>query len=157
MTLSIDVDDADWDKIAGLEDLARRAVAAAFAAAGIDETRFETAILFTGDQTVARLNAEWRGKDHVTNVLSFPARQDIPVPDGEPRPLGDIVLAAGVVAREAADQGKTLPDHTQHLIIHGVLHLLGHDHESDGEADAMQRLETDILKGLGIPDPYERQ
>ena len=71
--------------------------------------------------------------------------------------LGDIVLASGVVAREASQQGKSLPDHVAHLIVHGILHLLGHDHEDDDEADRMERLETEILKGLGISDPYERQ
>jgi probable rRNA maturation factor len=79
----------------------------------------------------------------------------MPIPEGEPRPLGDIVLSHGVIAREAAEQGKTLHDHTAHLIVHGVLHLLGFDHETDEEAGEMERLETDILKGLGISDPYE--
>ena len=85
----------------------------------------------------------------------FPHPPDMPVPEGEPRPLGDIVLAHGVIAREAAEQGKTLRDHTAHLIVHGMLHLLGFDHETDDEAEEMEALETSILKGLGISDPYE--
>jgi probable rRNA maturation factor len=80
----------------------------------------------------------------------------MPLPEDEIRPLGDIVLAFGVSAREAEDQGKTLQDHAAHLIVHGTLHLLGYDHETDAEADAMERLETGILNGLGIRDPYER-
>ena len=79
----------------------------------------------------------------------------MPLPKGEPHPLGDIILAHGVVAREAAEQGKTLRDHAAHLMIHGLLHLLGHDHEDDGEAAAMEALEIRILKGLGITNPYE--
>jgi probable rRNA maturation factor len=79
----------------------------------------------------------------------------MPVPKGEPRPLGDIVLAYGVIAREAAAQGKTLHDHTAHLIVHGVLHLLGFDHETGADAEDMERLETSILKGLGVSNPYE--
>ena len=117
--------------------------------------RSEIALLFTSDDAIAEINAEWRGKDKPTNVLSFPAPADMPVPEGEPRPLGDIVLAHGVIAREAAEQGKTLRDHTTHLIVHGVLHLLGFDHEDDAEADEMEALEASILKGLGISNPYE--
>ena len=156
MSLVIDVEDQGWEAIPNLEALTRRAVAAAFAATGVDERQFDTSILFTDDTAAAQLNKEWRGKDYATNVLSFPAGA-MPLPVGEARPLGDIVLAAGVVAREATERGKTLPDHAAHLIIHGLLHLLGYDHEDGGEADAMERLEAEILKGLGISDPYERQ
>lgn len=156
MTIAIDVEDAGWEAIPGLDVLTRQAAAAAFTATGLIAEDFDTSILFTDDAAIAALNAQWRGKDHATNVLSFPA-EDMPLPDGEPRPLGDIVLALGVVSREAADQGKTLPHHATHLIIHGMLHLLGYDHEDDGEAEEMEGLETEILKGLGISDPYERQ
>ncbi len=157
MSVAIDVEDQAWDRVPGLELLARRAVEVAFAGAGFDATGSETAILFTDDETIATLNAEWRGKPYPTNVLSFPAPDDLPVPESELRPLGDIVLASGVIAREAEAQGKPLPDHVAHLIIHGVLHLLGYDHEDEAEASAMEGLETSILKGLGISDPYERQ
>ena len=157
MSVSIDIDDDAWAKVPGLEDLARRAVAVALAGAGLDTAKCETAILFTDDDTMAGINAEWRGKANPTNVLSFPAPEDLPVPAGEEKPLGDIVLASGVVASEAAEQGKTLPDHTAHLIVHGVLHLVGFDHEDDAEAEKMERLEIETLKGLGISNPYERQ
>jgi probable rRNA maturation factor len=156
MSLSIVIDDAGWSAMPELEALARRAAAAAFAATGVAEDEFETTLLFTGDEAVRQLNARWRGKDYATNVLSFPAPQGLAVPAGELPPLGDVVLAAGVVAREAADQGKPLPDHAAHLMIHGLLHLLGYDHETEAEAAEMEGLETEILKGMGIPAPYER-
>jgi probable rRNA maturation factor len=154
MNVSIEVEDDAWQALAGLDALARTAVAAALAGAKADPGEGVVALLFTDDGTIAGINAEWRGKDKPTNVLSFPA-PDMPVPAGEQRPLGDIVLAHGVIAREAAEQGKTLHDHTAHLIVHGVLHLLGFDHETGEDAEAMERLEASILKGLGISDPYE--
>lgn len=97
------------------------------------------------------LNAQWRGRDHATNVLSFPA--DLP-PELDVPLLGDLVLCAPVVADEAQTQGKTEIDHWAHLVVHGLLHLLGHDHQDDGEAERMESLEVRILAGLGIGDPY---
>lgn len=155
MTVSIEVEDEAWQALAGLDQLVQSAVVSALRGAGADPGESEIAILFTGDQSIAAINAEWRGMNKPTNVLSFPAAPGLPVPAGEPRPLGDIVLAHGVIVREAAEQGKTLHDHTVHLIVHGVLHLLGYDHEADTEAVEMERLEAGILKGLGISDPYE--
>jgi probable rRNA maturation factor len=155
MTISIEVEDEAWQALIGLDQLARTAVASALSGAGANEEEKEIALLFTDDQSIALINADWRGTNKPTNVLSFPASPDMPIPDGEARPLGDIVFSHGVIAREAAEQGKTLHDHTAHLIVHGVLHLLGFDHETDAEAGEMERLETDILKGLGISDPYE--
>ncbi len=101
------------------------------------------------------LNRHYRGKDYATNGLSFPAE----VPEGLPTNvkfplLGDLVICAPVVAREAAEQGKALKDHYAHLTVHGVLHLLGWDHEDDKEAEAMEQLEREILADLGIADPY---
>ena len=101
------------------------------------------------------LNRHYRGKDYATNVLSFPAE----VPEGLPKNvkfplLGDLVICAPGVAREAAEQGKALKDHYAHLTVHGVLHLLGWDHEDDKEAEAMEQLEREILADLGIADPY---
>lgn len=155
MTVSIAVEDEAWLAIAGLDELALAAVAAALSGAGAAQEESEIALLFTGDASIAAINAQWRDKDKPTNVLSFPAASGMPVPKGEPRPLGDIVLAHGVTASEAKEQGKTLHDHTAHLIVHATLHLLGFDHETEAEADKMERLETSILKGLGISDPYE--
>jgi len=106
------------------------------------------AVLLTSDAAVAELNERFRHKPGPTNVLSFPAPAN---PEGH---LGDVALAYGVCAREAAEQGKSLSHHLSHLVAHGVLHLLGYDHETDGEAEAMEALERSILESLGIPDPY---
>jgi probable rRNA maturation factor len=154
MTISIDVEDDGWAILPGLEGLTRAAAAATFSATGVAPEDFETAILFSNDAHVAEINGQWRGKPSPTNVLSFPAPEDQPVPQGEVRPLGDIVLALGVVTKEAAEQAKPLKDHVSHLIIHGLLHLLGYDHEDEAEADEMEDLERHIMKGLGFPDPY---
>ena len=105
-------------------------------------------ILLTDDATVRDLNARFRAKDTPTNVLSFPAP---PNPDNH---LGDIALAYETCAAEALAQHKPLAHHLQHLVAHGVLHLIGYDHQTDAEADAMEALERRILGGLGVPDPY---
>ena len=113
----------------------------------------ELSIVFTDDAHVRTLNHAWRGKDAPTNVLSFPA-----FPLGSrgtlPPLLGDVVLAAETVAREAAAENKPLAHHITHLIVHGILHLIGYDHETDAEAEEMEELERLILAGLDIPDPY---
>ena len=103
------------------------------------------------------LNRHYRGKDYATNVLSFPAEvaEGVKLPKGVRMPLlGDLVICAPVVAREAQDQGKALNDHYAHLTVHGVLHLLGWDHEDERDAECMEQLEREILAGLGIEDPY---
>lgn len=105
-------------------------------------------ILLTDDAALADLNGRFLGKPTPTNVLSFPAPAN---PEGH---LGDIALAYGVCAREASAQGKTLAQHLSHLTVHGVLHLLGYDHLSDGEAEVMETLERTVLEALGVPDPY---
>jgi len=156
MTVSIVTGDSGWDAVPELAELARRAADATLAAAYSGRRPAALAILFTGDAAIAELNRQWRGQAKPTNVLSFPAPAGLPVPEGEPEPLGDIVLAFGTVAREAREQGKPLPHHATHLIVHGVLHLLGHDHESESGAKDMEALECTILKQLGIADPYER-
>jgi probable rRNA maturation factor len=125
--------------------------AADAALTGIAPSDVETpvvCVLLTDDDTVADLNQRFRGKAGPTNVLSFPAPAN---PEGQ---IGDIALAYGVCAREASEQGKALSQHLMHLTVHGVLHLLGYDHEDDGEAEAMEALERSILETLGVPDPY---
>ena len=97
---------------------------------------------------------QWRRRTMPPNVLSFPAPKQQDVPEGEPRPLGDLILAAGTVAREADEQGKPLKSHLTHLIVHGTLHLLGFDHVEEAEAERMEAAEIAILAGLGVPDPY---
>lgn len=111
----------------------------------------ELAIRIVDTDEGRALNRDYRGKDYATNVLSFPAE----LPPGVALPLiGDLAICAPVVAREAAEQGKPLRDHWAHLTVHGVLHLLGHDHIEEAQAEAMEALETRILAGLGIADPY---
>jgi probable rRNA maturation factor len=115
----------------------------------------EIGICLTNDAAQQRLNRDWRGIDRVTNVLAFPAWDPgAPVPPDAPLLLGDVVLAFETVAREAVEQKKPLAHHLAHLVVHGVLHLLGYDHVSEGDAAAMEFLETTILAELGVPDPY---
>jgi len=123
------------------------AAQAALAAEGADGEG--VTVLLTDDETVQDLNRRFRAQDKPTNVLSFPA------PHNPERFLGDVALAYGVCVREAAEQGKPLANHLQHLVAHGVLHLLGYDHMTDGEADAMEGLERIVLAELGVPDPYQ--
>lgn len=109
--------------------------------------------LYIADEAESQeLNSQYRGKDYPTNVLSFPA--DIPEEVGIPL-LGDLIVCAPVVEREAQEQGKTLDAHWAHMLVHGSLHLLGFDHIDDGEADEMEALETEIITGLGYPAPYQ--
>ena len=112
----------------------------------------EIALRVVDEDEGRMLNRDYRGKDYATNVLSFPAH------DTALGHLGDIALAYGVCAREAVEQGKTLSAHLQHLVAHGVLHLVGYDHEDEADAEVMEDLERQILAGLGLADPYlERQ
>lgn len=115
----------------------------------------EVSLVLADDAAVQALNRDYRGQDKPTNVLSFAAMEDDgPALPGEPVALGDVVLALGTVLREAREQGKPAADHLRHLTVHGVLHLLGFDHETDGEAEEMEALEVRILAGLGLADPY---
>jgi probable rRNA maturation factor len=142
------------------EDLARTAARLALSRgdAGFSiaqHTTVELAISLADDAAQQRLNRDWRGVDQPTNVLAFPAwNPDTPIPPGAPLLLGDVVLAFETAAREADEQGKPLSDHLSHLIVHGVLHLLGYDHVTEAEAVAMESLEKSILASLGVPDPY---
>lgn len=157
MTLDIDIEDwpeGDWEALA-----TRAAQAAAEGEPLLAHPRLSASVLFTSDAEVHALNREWRERDKPTNVLSFPMLErgelaDL-APDGPPEMLGDIALAHETCAREAAEKGVTLEAHAAHLIVHGMLHLAGHDHvDSDEQAEAMEALETAILAKLGIADPY---
>lgn len=142
-----------WPARAKLRGLAERAIGAASDRACPDlEPGAEVSLLFTDDAHMRRLNLRYRGKDKPTNVLSLPAARLLV---GRLGPLlGDIALASETVEREAEIQGVAANDHLTHLIVHGFLHLIGHDHEDDSEALVMEGLETAILGDLGIADPY---
>lgn len=143
-------EDPDWPE--GLEPLAERAIHAALAAGGRRLAGpAEISIVLTGDSEQRALNARWRGKDAPTNVLSFPQLEpDAPLAGL----LGDITLARETLLREAEESGVPFDHHFTHLIVHGFLHILGFDHIIEDEALAMEGLETQILEGLGIPDPH---
>lgn len=130
-------------------------VRAAVAAAGGAARDAELSVVLADDATVRQLNRDWRGKDAPTNVLSF-ALTEAEAPDvpGAPLTLGDVVLAFETVLAEAARDGKPAHHHLAHLVVHGTLHLLGHDHIEEEKAAAMERIETGVLAGFGIPDPY---
>lgn len=150
LTLDIIVEDPAWPG-ADLEDRLREAVATGLATAGVAGP-VEVSLLLTGDGRQQELNARHRNVDRPTNVLSFP--QDAPAAPAAPRHLGDISLAHGTVAAEAARDAKTLSDHAAHLAIHGLFHLLGYDHDTEEDAAEMEALETSALARLGIADPY---
>jgi probable rRNA maturation factor len=154
LSLDIDVvhDGGDWAAVAGADDLVR--VAATAVAAELDLARSEVCVALSNDVQVAELNKSYRGKAAPTNVLSFPAGPTIPIDEDEARFLGDVVLALETLQREAGDLGLPVEHHMQHLVVHGLLHLLGYDHGTDVEAQAMEGLEVRILKRLGIADPY---
>lgn len=148
VVVDVEIEDEAWSRdVADVEDRVSRAVIAA-----LGDRAGSVVVLLTDDATVRDLNARFRDKDAPTNVLSFPAApMDMP---GQATPLGDLVLAHGVCAREARDQSKALADHLTHLVVHGTLHLLGHDHVDDAEAEAMEAHEVTILAALGVADPY---
>lgn len=138
-----------------LRAAARRALGVAIADRWKGSSRgLDCCLVLSSDAKVKRLNRDYRGKDKATNVLSFAALDGGLPPKDEVWPLGDIILALGVCRQEAKAQGKSLEQHVMHLAIHGVLHLLGYDHEADAEADHMEGLEISALQRLGIDNPY---
>jgi probable rRNA maturation factor len=143
-----------WQQEANCEVVVRRAIDAAAAAVSAGDG--EIAVMLTDDAGIRTLNRDWRGIDKATNVLSFPAPQPAGRGNaaGQPRALGDIAIAFETTRREAEAEHKPFADHLSHLTVHGFLHLVGYDHETDDEAEAMEGLERDILARLGIPDPY---
>jgi probable rRNA maturation factor len=142
------VDDPGWRKFRGLLPRLKRAAAAAEKAAKFRGASVFT-ILLSSDRKLKSLNHEFRGKDKPTNVLSFPAAAN------DEGYRGDIALALGVTRREAKAAGKSFADHATHLVVHGVLHLAGHDHVRVRDAGIMEKLEIDILDRLGVANPYE--
>ena len=147
-----------WQREPEAEAAVQRAIDAASAALDAETGAAEVAVMLTDDAGIRALNKEFRGIDKPTNVLSFPAPEsgDNDAPD-VPRALGDIAIAYETLRREAEEETKPFLDHLSHLAVHGFLHLLGYDHETDDEADAMEACEVAILAQLGIPDPYADQ
>ena len=147
----------EWDSRTGWTDLAERAVRSAVAHSrhsALSRAEAEVSVKFTSDEEVRALNAAWRGKDKATNVLSFPMAEEEEL--GTAHLLGDIVLAHGVCAREAAEKSVPVEAHAAHLVVHGTLHLLGYDHEtSDEDAEEMEEAERQALASIGIADPYQ--
>lgn len=162
MLTDVVIEDARWQGV-DLEALAERAAAATLEHLGLAPADWELAVLACDDERIAALNAAFRGKAQPTNVLSWPAQETTPRPDGA-RPalpsagqgpeLGDIAIAYDTSAREAAQAGKTLADHATHLLVHATLHLLGYDHIRDKDATLMEATEAEILGKLGLPAPY---
>ncbi len=168
LDVDCDIVAGDWAQQADWEALALRAVAAALEGSGhatvvgAADALVEVSVRLSDDDEVRRLNADYRGKDKPTNILSFPMLEAGDVAgtlaaSGMDLLLGDMALAYETTAREAAEKGIPIADHVTHLLVHGTLHLLGHDHQDDAEADAMEALEVQILAGLGIADPYAAQ
>jgi probable rRNA maturation factor len=159
------IEDARWQGM-GLPVLAERAGRAALIGAGLSAEGFSISLMGCDDARIALLNADFRGKPQPTNVLSWPSEErgaefvgeppapPEPGPADDPEPLGDIAIAWETCAREAEDQGKPMIEHVTHLIVHGVLHLLGYDHIEDEDAALMEELEVRILASLGVSDPY---
>lgn len=146
--IEVEIESDDWtDAIPDAETVVERAAGAA-----LGDVAGDLVVLLTDNGAVQLLNAEFRDKDKPTNVLSFPGG-DMQMP-GAPVHLGDIVLAFGVCRDEATAQGKSLTNHLTHLVIHGVLHVLGSDHGDDAEAEAMEAEERTLLASLGVSDPY---
>ena len=140
------MEDESWRSAGAVETIVSQAAKASLSSHS--PSGGDVAVLLTDDDTVRALNDRFRGRDAATNVLSFSA------PETARPHLGDIALAYGVCAREAAEQGKTLADHLSHLVVHGVLHLLSYDHEADADAEVMEAMERDILGRLDVADPY---
>lgn len=152
LVLDISFEDGAWAQQQAAACAVRLAGEAVAAAPELAFAPAEATVVLTSDAEVRSLNRQWRGKDQPTNVLSFPSPPG-PAHAG-PGFLGDIVLAAETVHREAREMGLDPAHHITHLVVHGLLHLLGYDHETDVEAELMERLETTILARLGIADPH---
>lgn len=156
ITADFSVTSAQWNVLLKTaRPLLKRAMQATVDALELPRRNFSVSLVFSSNDDVQVLNRDWRGKDKPTNVLSFPLLDDFAnFPPMDPIELGDIIMAYDVMADEAAVQKKSLRDHTVHLLVHGLLHLFGHDHMNARDAREMETLEIDILSSLGINNPY---
>jgi probable rRNA maturation factor len=150
----VDVDIVSADEGVPAAAAIRDWVRSALALSSQTTSDAEVSVRVVDESEIQQLNRDFRQQDKSTNVLSFPAGEITGLPAGADHHLGDIVVCAPVVAREAAHQGKPLPDHWAHMLVHGTLHLVGYDHESDEQATVMEALEKRVLERYGIDDPY---
>ena len=158
------IEDDRWETL-DLEAISAKAAAVALQFAGVETDGYEICVMGCNDARIAELNAEFREKPAATNVLSWPAFELAPEgdgahpmlppsPEGPEESLGDIAIAFETCAREAAEKGVSMQAHVTHLIIHGCLHLLGYDHETDKDATLMEDLEVKALASMGLDNPY---
>ena len=152
LSVTLVEEDGDWSGFGALNEAIQQAAAALARRVSV-VSGSEASVVLRSDALVRRLNRTYRGKDAATNVLSFPFQRPPGAPE-EGAYLGDVVLAAETVQLEADGRGIERKQHLQHLVVHGLLHLLGYDHDTDSEAEAMERLEVDILATIGVSDPY---
>lgn len=156
--ITVLVDDPLWrQSVRGAASLCETTILEVLAAEKLARRKLAVTLSLSNDAAVKVLNRQWRGKNKPTNVLSFPFDEEgfgIPVPKGMPEPLGDIIIARETVLREAESEGKTNRHHLMHLVVHGMLHLLGYDHMTPDEAEEMEQREREILARLKVPDPY---
>lgn len=149
--IEISVESELWSSLGDIDELVTRAITESIRRSRVRlKPSAEISLLLCDDRRIRALNMEWRGHDAPTNVLSFPAPGEVEAA----HTLGDIAVAFETTAREAKEEGKTFKDHFTHLLVHGFLHLVGFDHQNETEAEAMERIERDILGALGIDDPY---
>ncbi|KEG21142.1 rRNA maturation RNase YbeY [Bartonella bacilliformis] len=153
ISIKITIENAEWGNEKTLYTITEKALIATIDRLSLTQVTSELSLLFTNNVRMAQINTQWRNKNKSTNVLSFPA---FSLKAGQnPGPmLGDIVLARETIVREAEEEGKSFHDHLTHMIVHGVLHLLGYDHETDNEAYQMEELEKEILQKIAIKNPY---
>lgn len=152
--IDIAIEHEGWPEEENLRELVSRAICAAAESLGLQWTEgAELSLLFTGDEHMAKINGQWRGKPKATNVLSFPG-EEREVGDAAGVMIGDLVFSLETIRREAAEQQKTFEHHLAHLAVHGFLHLFGYDHEETAEAETMEAAEIKALATLGIGDPY---
>ena len=152
--IDVMVESSRWNTASGADATVRRALTEAAVAMGSDFKDRALAVLLSDDAAIRRLNAQWRGIDKATNVLSFPPAPNPGQQMEAVKSLGDIAIAYETTAREAAEENKAFDHHLAHLAVHGFLHLLGYDHDSETAAATMERLECVILARLGVRDPY---
>lgn len=157
-SVDIAIQDPQWEELKNLEGLTKDVISRTLRIADIPakamDMPLEISVVYVNDDMIQVLNREYRGKDKATNVLSFAMLDDDDAPNSDVIPLGDIILSFDTIHRESQEKGCFMDDHVAHLLVHGLLHLLGYDHIEDDDATTMETLEIRILEGLNIQNPY---